>query len=805
MSSESEDEFQSADEGSDLEDLECKLKSTVLEQPPPVHAAPCKRVYETEEDEAQSEASKKEPNTDTSDVEDDVDTNKNREDNSERTQINKESEKSHPVDLLGISEDENSSMFVSCIKDDESIKERPLKQLEVGRCIEDNNTQEVCEKSYSCVEELRKEKSTPESKKGKDDEFHPEEHKQNYEVQSEELIEASEEKSEDAKCKQNVLSQTASSENLKTESAADEVESLTSDSKPIPENKADEVEPLTSDSKPILEKPDEINPFTSNSNPKPIRQSKIGMKKPREKLGERLGTRKLGTKVANKSIDGICSSDIIKHKEEEDRNISTNIRGSQLTAKTTEKNKEKEDEKMKKRLQWEEQQERWNQALNLNKDKKEPCQVSSGNDDGWSAPWGGWGGTLLSAASTFTREVGRGVGTVMETVESSIGVPSPEVMAEEVCKSEHQKTVSEENTTSQGLEEGKQIKREKQTDSEEGSVGGDRPGNQVEANYSLGGFSLGSLVSGVSGALETASSKVLMGGLDTLEVIGRKAMDVIQEGDPGLHKKRAFLSNKKPNLTQMLQEARQRAMQEEKDGIVGGGNKNLQKPSFEQAWEATEGPVHLEALSLVAKQCQSKKTSMIATLPHFVQEKLLRENTVIKTTCELDELEQLEEDMAEVVSGVVAKMGLQLHPKKLIEAWSLVQEKAAFVQEVGLEETDEAEGVLYSALAQLVAQLCALAHKGGELALITPDTDPLDLASHFKELAQVVSCGLEKVADQVCGAITSEGSVTDSQVSNTITNIYLQAANGNNYIQESLALLASVLQYSNTKSAASHL
>lgn len=44
-----------------------------------------------------------------------------------------------------------------------------------------------------------------------------------------------------------------------------------------------------------------------------------------------------------------------------------------------------------------------------------------------------------------------------------------------------------------------------------------------------------------------------MGGLDTLEVIGRKAMDVIQEGDPGLRKKRAFLTNVKPNLSQACQ------------------------------------------------------------------------------------------------------------------------------------------------------------------------------------------------------------------------------------------------------------
>ena len=61
-----------------------------------------------------------------------------------------------------------------------------------------------------------------------------------------------------------------------------------------------------------------------------------------------------------------------------------------------------------------------------------------------------------------------------------------------------------------------------------------------------------------------------------------------------------------------------------------------------------------------------------------------------------------------------------------------MQEKTAFV-DVSFEERDEAEGVLYESMTHLVAQLCALAHKGGELALITPETDPLDLASHFKE------------------------------------------------------------------------
>lgn len=62
-----------------------------------------------------------------------------------------------------------------------------------------------------------------------------------------------------------------------------------------------------------------------------------------------------------------------------------------------------------------------------------------------------------------------------------------------------------------------------------------------------------------------------------------------------------------------------------------------------------------------------------------------------------------------------------------------MQAKATFIQEAEFKEANEVEAVLYGTMAQFVAQLCALAHKGGELALITPKTEPIDLASHFKE------------------------------------------------------------------------
>lgn len=65
----------------------------------------------------------------------------------------------------------------------------------------------------------------------------------------------------------------------------------------------------------------------------------------------------------------------------------------------------------------------------------------------------------------------------------------------------------------------------------------------------LGFSGLGSLMSGV-GLLGT---KVLSGGLDTLETLGKKTMEVLQDGDPMLRKKRAmlFADPDKPVLSQV--------------------------------------------------------------------------------------------------------------------------------------------------------------------------------------------------------------------------------------------------------------
>lgn len=112
-------------------------------------------------------------------------------------------------------------------------------------------------------------------------------------------------------------------------------------------------------------------------------------------------------------------------------------------------------------------------------------------------------------------------------------------------------------------------------------------------------------VSSISKLVESTGNKVIRGGLDTLEAIGKKTMEVLQEGDPGLKKKRAFFMNEpeKPILSQILREAKEKAEAEEK---TIEERELARKVHFESLFDDYQGLVHLEALEMLSKQCNMK-------------------------------------------------------------------------------------------------------------------------------------------------------------------------------------------------------
>jgi len=82
----------------------------------------------------------------------------------------------------------------------------------------------------------------------------------------------------------------------------------------------------------------------------------------------------------------------------------------------------------------------------------------------------------------------------------------------------------------------------------------DKPIGESQSDSILGTNYFLSNASQITKIVETTGSKIINGGLDTLETVGKKTLEVLQEGDPGLRKKRAifFQNTEKINLSQVF-------------------------------------------------------------------------------------------------------------------------------------------------------------------------------------------------------------------------------------------------------------
>lgn len=157
----------------------------------------------------------------------------------------------------------------------------------------------------------------------------------------------------------------------------------------------------------------------------------------------------------------------------------------------------------------------------------------------------------------------------------------------------------------------------------------------------------------------------MTGSLDTLEAIGKKTMEVLQDGDPGLKKKRAFFMNEndKPILSQILREAKEKAEIEEK---TIEERELARKVHFESLFDDYQGLVHLEALEMLSKQSSIKiqqhlielDTNELASLQETLEE--------IKELCDLsDEEDQKEKNLKSRLKIICQDLGIDITYEKL--------------------------------------------------------------------------------------------------------------------------------------------
>nr|CAD7603404.1 unnamed protein product [Timema genevievae] len=435
-----------------------------------------------------------------------------------------------------------------------------------------------------------------------------------------------------------------------------------------------------------------------------------------------------------------------------------------------------------------------NKNLNNFMDRiSESSQKETGSSLGWGG-WSSWGVTsLLSTATesvaTLSTHVSQGLSTVLET---GIGAPDPE----EFARLQHEEKQNH-------LEQQQEKVEDSPPNLEEPMSGGSEGGRLFDFSHLMSGMS------SITKLVETTGTKVITGGLDTLETIGKKTMEVLQEGDPGLKKKRALFSDK-IELSQILREAKERAEQEDRERV---DKQVVRAAHFETLFDDHQGLVHLEALEMLSKQCDLKLQSTLLVTAGPALAKLQASLQEVKDTCQLpdddeDEVEADGDNGEKIWRLRLDKagegLGVPFNSIKLITTW---EESQTWLRTCLSPQSNCPEGNKSSTagnihqqailfLARLTAAAVEQFHKIAEMLLVKEQRDPKLEADTLLQVTAALSSQVSTMASGFCeqmNSIPPDPSNPDS-VNALITNIFLEASNSSSYIQEAFQLLVPVLQ-----------
>lgn len=151
-------------------------------------------------------------------------------------------------------------------------------------------------------------------------------------------------------------------------------------------------------------------------------------------------------------------------------------------------------------------------------------------------------------------------------------------------------------------------------------------------------------------------------------------MEVLQDGDPGLKKKRAFFfeEGEKPILSQVLREAKEKADVEEKSAEE---KQMARKVHFESIFDDFQGLVHLEALEMLSKQCNMKIQQKLVDLEGDELSSLEETLDEIKELCDLgdeDEEEEAKKSFEDRLNDACQDLGIPVTFEKIVNVSTFI-------------------------------------------------------------------------------------------------------------------------------------
>ncbi|NWT37283.1 F1142 protein, partial [Chroicocephalus maculipennis] len=423
------------------------------------------------------------------------------------------------------------------------------------------------------------------------------------------------------------------------------------------------------------------------------------------------------------------------------------------------------------------------------------CAVQTG----WGY-WGSWGKSLLSTASATVATVGQGISNVIEKAETTLGIPSPSEISSETGDA---------------------------TRGHENAGGSNTDAVDDGSSFPIAG-ALG-VLSTISTAVQSTGKSVISGGLDALEFIGKKTMDVIAEGDPGF-KKTKGLMNRTSTLSQVLREAKEKEEQQTATEVTMATEK---KAHYGLLFDEFQGLSHLEALEMLSRESESKVKSVLNALSGEELDTLKDEMEQLKEAFSLPEFFEEEEEekkggggceekeFTKEVTELFSELRICSKPDKLIMVRTSAHEWIARFnsslpkEEKGSEENQEVESgdgdrdaknsvedihaFAIRSLAELTACSIEMFHKTAALFLHgqKQEVTAIDRAKSLSQMTIVLCRELSTFSKEFTTCLTTAGVKEKADVLNPlITGVFLEASNSASYIQDAFQLLLPVLQIS---------
>lgn len=248
------------------------------------------------------------------------------------------------------------------------------------------------------------------------------------------------------------------------------------------------------------------------------------------------------------------------------------------------------------------------------------------------------------------------------------------------------------------------------------------------------------MLSTISTAVQSTGKSVISGGLDALEFIGKKTMDVIAEGDPGFKRTKGLMI-RNSTLSQVLREAKDKEEQWPSNEVTMETDK---KTHYGLLFDEFQGLSHLEALEMLSRESEIKVKSILSSLSGEelqttrLELEQLKEAFSLAEFCEEEEEErQGDEDFTKEMTELIAQLHVSSRPEKLARArntayeWTRtslakpVAEKEEGEKQLEAENTEEAQkhsiedihAFAIRSLAELTACSIELFHKTAALVL----------------------------------------------------------------------------------------